>query len=245
MNKVLRSAMRDAQLTEADLSARLAVDPKTVRNWLRGQMPHPHSRSALARLLEVEEAVLWPTLGSAEEHPAELVAVYPRRMAITQTVWQALFASAASEIGVLAYSALFLAEDARLVQLLSEKAAQGVRVRIALGDPDGRNVDRRGVEEEIGEAMSIKIRNAIALLNPLLQRDDVEFRLHDTVLYNSMYRSDGQLLVNQHALGIPAAQSPVYHFRGGDGSEMFQSYLTSFERIWSLGRPAAARASRM
>jgi transcriptional regulator with XRE-family HTH domain len=237
--------MYGAQLTEADLSARLAVDPKTVRNWLRGQVPHPHSRTALARLLEVDEAVLWPALASAEDQPAELAAVYPRRMAITQKVWQATFDSAESEIGILAYSALFLAEDARLVQLLGEKAALGVRVRIALGDPDGRNVDRRGVEEEIGEAMSIKIRNAIALLNPLLQRDDVEFRLHDTVLYNSMYRSDGQLLVNQHAFGIPAAQSPVYHFRGGADSEMFQSYLSSFERIWSLGRSVAVRAGRM
>jgi len=241
----LRRAMYDAQLTEADLSARLAVDPKTVRNWLRGQVPHPHSRTALARLLEVDEAVLWPVLVPAEVQPAELAAVYPRRMTITQKVWQAIFDSAEFEIGILAYSALFLAEDARLVQLLGEKAAQGVRVRIALGDPDGHNVDRRGVEEEIGEAMSRKIRNANTLLNPLLQRDDVEFRLHDTVLYNSMYRSDGQLLVNQHAFGIPAAQSPVYHFRGDDDSEMFQSYLTSFERIWSLGRPAAVRAGRM
>jgi hypothetical protein len=59
-----------------------------------------------------------------------------------------------------------------------------------------------------------------------------------------MYRSDGQLLVNQHALGIPAARSPVYRFRGGDDSEMFQSYVTSFERIWSLGRPAAVGAGR-
>jgi hypothetical protein len=245
VNKVLRGAIYDAQLTETDLSARLAVDPKTVRNWLRGQVPHPHNRRAIARLLEADEEVLWPAVGFADEPPAELAAVYARRMNISQDIWQSLFASAESEIGVLAYSALFLAEDVRLVQLLVEKASEGVRVRIALGDPDGHNVDRRGVEEEIGEAMSMKIRNAIALFSPLLERDDVEFRVHDTALYNSMYRSDGQLLVNQHAFGIPAAQSPVYHFRSGDGSEMFESYLSSFERIWSLGRSAAVRASRM
>jgi hypothetical protein len=236
--------MFNAQVTEAVLSAKLAVDPKTVRNWLRGQMPHPHSRAALARLLAVDESVLWPALAPTEALPAELAAVYPRRVAITQKSWQSLFVSAESEIGILAYSALFLAEDVRLVQLIGDKASQGVRVRIALGDPDGSNVDRRGVEEEIGEAMSMKIRNAIALLSPILQRG-VELRLHDTVLYNSMYRSDGDLLVNQHALGIPAAQSPVYHFRRGEDSEMFESYITSFERIWALGRPAAAEASHM
>jgi hypothetical protein len=239
--------MFDAHLTEVDLSARLQVDPKTVRNWLRGQMPHPPRRTELARLLGVDETVLWPvlsTLGSAKDRPSELAAVYPRRMSLTQKDWLSLFDAAAYEIGILAYSALFLAEDARLVRLLGQKAAQGVRVRIALGDPAGRNVDRRGVEEEIGEALSMKICNAIAWLSPLLQQDGVELRLHDTVLYNSMYRSDGQLLVNQHAFGIPAAQSPVYHFRDGANSEMFQSYLTSFERIWTLGREAAVDAGR-
>jgi transcriptional regulator with XRE-family HTH domain len=237
--------MYGAQLSEVDLSAKLGVEPKTVRNWLRGQVPHPRRRAALARLLSVDETVLWPALASAEEHPTELVAVYPRRLTISQAMWRDLFASAESQIGVLAYSALFLAEDTRLVQLLGERARRGVRVRIALGDPDGRNVDRRGVEEEIGEAMSLKIRNAITLLRPLLEHDQVELKLHDTVLYNSMYRSDDQLLVNQHALGVPAARSPVYRFRGGDDSEMFQSYVTSFERIWSLGRSAALGAGRM
>jgi hypothetical protein len=241
----LRGAIYDAQLTETDLSARLAVDPKTVRNWLRGQVPHPHNRRALSRLLEVDEGVLWPATDSAEDPPAEVAAVYPRRMNISQEIWHSLFASAESEIGILAYSAHFLAEDARLVQLLGEKASEGVRVRIALGDPQGHNLDSRGVEEQIGEAMSTKIRNSITLLGALLQRDDVEFRVHDTVLYNSMYRSDGQLLVSQYVFGIAAARSPVYHFRRGDGSEMFQSYLSSFEQIWSLGRPAAVKAGRM
>ncbi|GAA3537605.1 XRE family transcriptional regulator [Kribbella ginsengisoli] len=245
VNEVLRGAMYGAQLTEVDLAARLGVEPKTVRNWLRGQVPHPGRRAALARLLEVDQTVLWPALASPVEHPTELVAVYPRRLSISQAMWRDFFASAESQIGVLAYSALFLAEDVRLIRLLGDKAEQGVRVRIALGDPGGHNVDRRGVEEEIGEAMSLKIRNAITLLEPVLAHDQVELRLHDTVLYNSMYWSDDQLLVNQHALGIPAARSPVYRFRGGDDSEMFQSYATSFERIWSLGRSAAVGAGRM
>lgn len=249
MNEVLRRAMYDAQLTEADLAAKLAVDPKTVRKWLRDQMPHPHSRTALSRLLGVDDRVIWPALsvlGPAKDQSAELVAVYPRRMSIDQQGWLSLFGSAEAEIGILAYSAIFLAENARLIRLLGEKAIQGVTVRIALGDPEGRNVDRRGVEEEIGEAMSTKIRSSLVFLEPLLQQDGVQVGLHDTVLYNSMYRSDDQLLVNQHAFGIPAAQSPVYHFRrGGDGSEMFDAYLASFERVWSLARSTATGVDRM
>jgi hypothetical protein len=228
--------MYDANLTEVDLSVNLSVDPKTVRNWMRGQVPHPRRRSALTRLLRIDEETIWPelrALSAGKRRPAEIAGVYARRTAISQTGWLSLFGTAKSEIGILAYSALFLAEDARIVRLLSDKSDDGVRIRIALGAPDGHKVTQRGVEEEIGEAMGAKIRNALSLLRPLVQRDVVELRLHDTVLYNSMYRSDDQLLINQHAYGIPAAQSPVYHYRQSDESEMFNSYLTSFEAIWS------------
>ncbi|TCO37631.1 hypothetical protein EV646_12318 [Kribbella antiqua] len=239
MNDALRRAMFDAHLTELDLSVELAVDPKTVRNWLyEGQLPHARTRAALTTLLGIDEGEIWPqlrALRAAKGRPTEIAAVYPRRTAISQRGWMSLFQSAESEIGILAYSALFLAEDARLVGLLGEKCDGGVRIKIALGAPNGGNVVRRGVEEEIGEAMGAKIRNSLALLRPLLQHDGVELRLHDTVLYNSMYRSDDQLLVNQHAFGIPAAEAPVYHFHKVENGEMFHSYLTSFEKIWSNG----------
>jgi hypothetical protein len=39
----------------------------------------------------------------------------------------------------------------------------------------------------------------------------VELRLHDTPLYNSVYRFDDELLVNVHAYGILAAHTPVMH----------------------------------
>lgn len=238
MNDVLRRAMYDANLTDLDLSAELAVDPKTVRNWMRGQMPHRRTRLAVSKLLRVDEDVIWPNLrpvGAEVGRPDEIAGIYPRRTSISPLSWLSFFDSARSEIGILAYSALFLAEDARLVRLLHEKR-DGVRIRIALGAPDGAKVGERGAEEAIGEAMAEKIRNSLALLRPLLDQEHVELRLHDTVLYNSMFRSDNQLLVNQHAYGIPAAQSPVYHYRQTEESEMFDSYLTSFEAVWAKGR---------
>lgn len=236
---MLRRAMYDANLTDVDVSMKLVVDPKTVRNWMRGQMPHRRTREALTRLLGVDEEVIWPQQQSLVENsrPAEIAGIYPRRTSISSQNWLSFFESARSEIGILAYSALFLAEDARIVRLLREKS-DSVRIRIALGAPDGTNVVERGIEEEIGEAMAAKIRNSLALLGPLLDRNGVELRLHDTVLYNSMYRSDDQLLVNQHSYGIPAAQSPVYHYRHSDDSEMFDSYVTSFEAVWSRGDQA-------
>ena len=104
---------------------------------------------------------------------------------------------------ILAYSALFLAEDAGILRILADKGRAGVTVRIALGDPDGPHAAQRGEEEGIGDAMPAKIRNALTLYRPLGTVQNIEIRLHRTVLYNSIYRADGQFLINQHTYGIP------------------------------------------
>jgi hypothetical protein len=95
---------------------------------------------------------------------------------------------------------------------------------------------RRGEEEGIGDAMPAKIRNALMLYRPLTTVENIEIRLHRTVLYNSIYRADDQLLVNQHAYGIPAAQAPVFCLCDTVDGEMAGLYLDSFERIWANAR---------
>ena len=69
--------------------------------------------------------------------------------------------------------------------------------------------------------------------------ENVEIRLHQTVLYSSIYRADHQLLVNQHTYGIPAAQAPVFCLRDTDGGEMATLYFDSFERAWAASRGLA------
>ncbi len=59
------------------------------------------------------------------------------------------------------------------------------------------------------------------------------------MLYNSIYRADCQLLVNQHTYGIPAAQAPVSCLRDAGGGEMAALYLDSFERVWARAAPLA------
>ena len=78
-----------------------------------------------------------------------------------------------------------------------------------------------------------------AAASPRQQRceiENIEIRLHDAVLYNSIYRADGHLLVNQHAYGVPAAHSPVVELRKAEVGDMADAYLASFERIWTLSR---------
>jgi transcriptional regulator with XRE-family HTH domain len=235
LNESLRQAMLRARLREGDVAARLGVDPKTVRRWLSGRVPYPSSRAALADLVGTDEADLWPDAGgplAGRSRPEELAAVYPHRWAIPRDVWTRFFESAEHEIGVLAYSALFLAEDAGLLSILAAKASRGVRVRIALGEPDCAAVAQRGQEEGIGDAMGAKVRNALALFRPLLGTKRIEIRLHEASLYNSIYRADGQLFVNQHAYGIPAARSAVFCYRKAESGDMAAAYIDSFEKAW-------------
>ena len=81
--------------------------------------------------------------------------------------------------------------------------------------------------------MPAKIRNALTLYRPLGTVPNIEIRLHRTVLYNSIYRADGQFLINQHTYGIPAAQAPAFCLCDPGGGEMAALYRDSFERVWA------------
>ena len=240
MNETLRSALFGAHLSEDQVAARLDVDPKTVRRWIEGRTPYPRHRWALAELLHANERDLWPDLGMSQAPgrlPGEIAAVYPHRWAMPRETWRWLFERATLAIGIIAYSSLFLAEDSGLTSLLAERAEAGVIVRIALGDPDCLRVAERGIQEGINDAMAAKIRNALALYRPLIDAGHATVRLHRTALYNSIYRADDEMLVNQHAYGVPAAEASVIHLRRASDGEMFASYVASFERIWSQAVP--------
>jgi hypothetical protein len=242
VNEPLRQALLRARLREGDVAAQLGVDPKTVRRWLNGRVPYPHDRAVIADLVGADEADLWPEAGgplAARSRPKELGTVYPHPWAVPREAWVRLFGSAEREIAILAYSALFLAEDAGILRILAEKGRDGVTVRIALGDPVGPHAAERGKEEGIGDAMAAKIRNALTLFRPLGAVENVEIRLHRTVLYNSVYRADDKLLVNQHAYGISAARSPVFCLSSIASGEMTALYVESFERVWDGAAPLA------
>jgi len=244
LNEPLRRALLRARLREDDVAARLGVDPKTVRRWLSGRVPYGSNRAKLADLVGANEAELWPDAGgplTARTRPEELGTVYPHRWSVPREVWTRFFESAEHEIGILAHSALFLAEDAGILGILANKGRAGVTVRIALGDPGSAQVIQRGKEEGIGDAMPAKIRNELTLYRPLLTAENIEIRLHQSVLYNSIYRADGQLFVNQHAYGIPAAHAPVFCFHDSEGGDMVASYLAGFERVWATAVPISTR----
>ncbi|MFD9691195.1 hypothetical protein ACFWXO_36160, partial [Kitasatospora sp. NPDC059088] len=102
--------------------------------------------------------------------------------------------------------------------------------------PGGGGPPQRGEDEGIGPAMAGKIRNALANYAPLFGLPGVEFRLHSTTLYNSLYRADDDLLVNGHVYGVGAYLAPVMHLSQVPGGELFSTYAASIERIWESSR---------
>ena len=134
-----------------------------------------------------------------------------------------------------------MAEDADLMRSISQRARAGVDVRILLGGPESPHMQRRGDEEGISDAMAAKIRNALVLCRPL-QAAGVEIRLHPTLLYNSIFRADNEMLVKRHVYGIAAAYAPVLHLRhhGEPDDVFFNTYTDSFERVWSTARQLVA-----
>ena len=85
--------------------------------------------------------------------------------------------------------------------------------------------------------MPAKVRSAIIAYRPLAKMENIEVRLHDTILYNSIFRADDQLLVNTHIYGTMANNAPVFHLRKIAGGDMVNTYAESFERVWDGAQP--------
>jgi transcriptional regulator with XRE-family HTH domain len=237
LNETLRRALLRARLSEDDLAARLAVDPKTVRRWMEGRVPYLRHRWALAGMLGLDETDLWPEVGTARSRPEEIRAVYPHRDVVPPDVWRALFNSAEQQIDILADSGLFIAEVPGVMAVLSDRARAGVRMRICFRDSDVPDIGVGSGRQVSGDTSAPLVRNALALYGPLRACVEVEIRMHRATLNNSIYRADKQLLAGQHAYGIPAGRAPVlYLYQAGSG-DIVTTYLESFESVWASARP--------
>jgi transcriptional regulator with XRE-family HTH domain len=239
-NERLRSALLTSGCTERALAEEAGVDLKTVERWvLTGRTPHRRTAWRVARRLGVAAAWLWPGLErsrAAAATPPELVAYYPHRAEVPRGLWMDVLAAARREIGLFADAALFLPEEnPEAVGLLRRKAAQGVRVRLLLGDPDTPEMALRGEEERLD--IPARVRMALAYYRPLAGVPGLAFHLHRTALYNSIFISDDELLVNTHVYGEYGYMAPVLHLRRVEGADLVAMYARSFERVWGASYP--------
>jgi transcriptional regulator with XRE-family HTH domain len=154
-NERLRSSITAAGLSLESFAAHIGVDPKTVERWIsKERTPHRAHRWKAAQALGRDEAYLWPEVldqpRTQAASEAEFVHLYPHRGAVPKDLWRELVADARDSLDVLAYAALFLPDsDPDFADKLVAKAADGVRVRVLLGDREADAVLRRGLEEAV------------------------------------------------------------------------------------------------
>jgi hypothetical protein len=181
-----------------------------------------------------------------------VVKLYHHRADTPKSLWMDLLTGATANIDLFANASLFLPEEnPEAIEILKRKATAGTKVRIMLGDPDHPAADLRGKEERLFDGIPGWIKMAWAYYRPLIGVDGVEFRMHGTSLYNSIFRYDDQMLVNQHIYGAYGYIAPILHLRRVPGADLFETYLKSFDLIWNeesynldtSGSSAAGRAS--
>lgn len=243
-NERLRGSIASAGLRPAQLAEAVEVDTKTVERWItKGRMPHRGHRGKVAETLHVDEEYIWPQLltepATRSASVAELLELHPSRSAVPHSTWQQLFASTHEAMDILVYAGTFLFEQLDIVTTIREKARQGVRVRMLMGDETSAAVHQRAEEEGTSGGLQGRIQLQRRYLREVADVPGVEIRAHGTTLYNSLYRFDQDLLVNGHAFGAPAGQSPVLHLRRVPGGRLWDHYMRSFDEVWRLGESGA------
>lgn len=123
---------------------------------------------------------------------------------------------------------------------MDEKCARGLRVRIALADPDCEEVAARDQLEGLGGTLPGRIRSTVQHLEPLLANHGVEVRYHAVPLYNATYRFDDLMLVTPYLYRLHGYQHPLLHLKRLGPAGIFESYAQQFEAIWTEAQPALA-----
>ncbi|MEU8121320.1 XRE family transcriptional regulator [Spirillospora sp. NPDC049024] len=242
-NERLKDAMLSKGLSPEQLAEELGVDPKTVERWITtGRKPYPKYRHRIAALLREGEQYLWPDAltetQAARVNESEIVKVYPHRSMVPAELWDRLLDKAKDNIDILVYVGMFLTEKHDLLAKLQAKASSGARVRLLFGDPSSETIIQRSIDEGIGKhAIPAKIGHALAFFQPLRNTDGIELRQHATVLYNSIYRFDNELIANPHVYGVTAPHAPALHLRRLSAGDMFSTYTTSFDAVWNKSVP--------
>lgn len=242
-NERLRDAMLRNGLDLDQVAKATGVDRKTVERWImKGRLPYPRHRHAIASMVRETENYLWPDAIPAERKAeiaeSEVVKLYPHRHSVPTELWERLFSTAEHHIEILLFSGMFLADNPTIAKTLKTKADEGVKIRLLIGDPASRAVARRSEEEGIGKGtVAAKVRNALAFYKPLDGLPNVSIRSHGTTLYNSIYRFDDDMLVNTHVYGFIAGHAPVLHLRRLSGGELFETYSESFDAVWNAAKP--------
>ena len=241
--------MDDKQVRPRQLATQLGVSVKSVERWLgnANHVPHASTRADVSELLGVAEEMLWPKAVKTAVKTGpdrEIVSVYPYRSACPSSVWAQLIEGAAKELYFAGYTNYFLFLDQPAFHLtLQRKAAEGVRIRFLLGDPDGVVTRQREDIEQSALSVSTRIRITLETLRKVGAVEGLEVRYsaaEDAMNHVglSVFRFDQDALVTPHLARLVGHDSPMMHLRHREQHGMFDRFADHAEELWDNGQPA-------
>lgn len=238
-NHRLKEAIAAQDMRINELGPAVGVNAKTGQRWLyEGRTPRRTTADRVARRLGVPVDWLWPQIdGNERKVPTDVVHLYPRRLDAPRQLWLELIRDARAEIDILAVAGLFLLEDnPAITALLRRKADDGLKIRIALTDPDSAALSRRGGEEMLYDVLPARAAIARDAFDPLFALPGVEYRPHAATVYASIFRGDDHMLVNQHMYGVFGYLAPLLHLQRAENGTggMFDAFQSSFDRVWQV-----------
>ena len=233
-NARLRQALLESGVSNEDLAASLNVDPKTVQRWVsKGRTPYARTAHQVAKLLKVDVTYLWPELGKRRQATPvagdEVIACYPGRGAIPESLLQDLLAGAERSIDIVGdFGLVHLVPG--LHDLLTAKANSGVAVNIVLPDP----------AQALDPGTAAAAAAASAVFQPLAGSAGIKVSTYLGALHTVLLRIDGDVIARMPLDGCPVAFAPFLHLRTLTGGPMGQLYLTSIEAIKDVTIPVSA-----
>ncbi|MFF0613242.1 XRE family transcriptional regulator [Nocardia tengchongensis] len=242
-DRLLESLLRNG-FSPATAAESLGVDVKTVERWIsKGRTPFSKHRRALAALVQESENYLFPEAIDSERRTelaeAEVVKIFPHRSLIPAELWSRLLRDCTERVDILVLAGLFLAEEPTFARSVKTKVQQGLSARMLFGDPLADEAVKRSGEERLAVGtVPARIKNALSLVEPLTGIEGVELRFHGTTLYNSIFRFDDEMIVNMHVFGQPGAYAPAMHLRRIPTGDLFETYMSSFEHVWTVSDTA-------
>jgi transcriptional regulator with XRE-family HTH domain len=179
---------------------------------------------------------------STQRSDREIVDVYPHRSQVPKELWNRLFTSSRQEIALGGYTNYFFwTEIPGFSKLLREKANDGVRVRILIGDPDNEVTHKREDIEHAALALTTRIRITLDELRNIGEVEGLEARLSETNaeahVSRSVFRFDNEALVCEHIAERLGHGSLTFHLRRIQEDGPFDQYIAHFEHLWSGARP--------
>lgn len=241
MNERLRLALNQADLDIDDVVRATGVSHRTVQRWIAGRVPYPRYRRAVARLVDADEADLWPSAASPRSgtSASEIVNVYSQRSYVPADLWRRLVERGQAQIDLLGVALYYLFDDPGFIELL---LGADCNLRIVLADPGSEMVAARdeelGLEGRLAGRIGASLRNIRNLNVRRFDGRGFELRLHTTPMYCSLLRVDDEMLVTPHVYRRSGRlDTPILHLRHRERSGIFDSYDKHFEDVFYAAVP--------